>query len=181
MSVAEQKLAVMQDGVVVKKYLISTSRYGIGDTYGSYRTPIGKLRVCEKMGDKLPQGAVFKKRVPTGEILPINAPGRDPIVTRIMWLDGQEATNSRARERGIYIHGTPVERLIGRPVSYGCIRMRSCDVVDVYNMVPVGTNVTITMDKLPKPANKTWSNVLDLLVADNSVGSKKAGPKVATR
>ncbi len=179
-SVAEQKLAVMQDGVVVKKYMVSTSRYGIGDNYGSYRTPIGKLRVCEKMGDKLPQGAVFKKRVPTGEILPVNAPGRDPIVTRIMWLDGTEATNSRARERGIYIHGTPVERLIGRPVSFGCIRMRSCDVVDVYNMVPVGTAVTITMDKLPKPANKTWGNVIDLLVTDNSSG-KKSGPKVVTR
>lgn len=180
MSVAEQKLAVVQDGLVVKKYLISTSRYGVGDTYGSYRTPIGKLRVCDKMGDKLPQGAVFKKRVPTGEILPVNAPGRDPIVTRIMWLDGQEAANSRARERGIYIHGTPVERQIGRPVSYGCIRMRSCDVVDVYNMVPVGTAVTITMGKLPsKP--KFLDNVLELLVADNSSSTKKAGPKVATR
>jgi hypothetical protein len=94
-----------------------------------------------------------------------------------MWLDGQEATNSRARERGIYIHGTPVERLIGRPVSYGCIRMRSCDVVDVYNIVPVGTAVTITMEKLPaKP--KFLDNVLELL-ADNS--AKKSGHQVATR
>lgn len=179
-SVAEQKLALMQEGVIVKKYLISTSRFGVGDSYGSYRTPLGKLRVCEKRGDKLPEGAVFKKRVPTGEILPVNAPGRDPIVTRILWLDGMEAANSRARERGIYIHGTPVEKLIGRPVSYGCIRMRSCDVIDVYNQVPVGTSVTITMEKLPK-ANKTWGNVFDLLVADNSSAVKKAVRPVATR
>jgi len=171
-SVAEQKLALVQDGVVLKKFLISTSRYGVGDNYGSYRTPLGKLRVCDKVGDKLPEGAVFKKRVPTGEILPINAPGRDPIVTRILWLDGTEPTNSRARERGIYIHGTPVERLIGRPVSYGCIRMRSCDVVEVYDSVPIGTTVTITMGRLPRP--KTWSDTLADMLAD---AKRTSGPK----
>lgn len=169
-SVAEQKMALVQDGVVVKKFLISTSRFGVGDKYGSYRTPLGKLRVCDKVGDKQPQGAVFKKRVPTGEILPVNSPGRDPIVTRILWLDGTEPGNARARERGIYIHGTPVERQIGRPVSYGCIRMRSCDVVEVYDAVPVGTPVTITMERLPRP--KTWSNTIVDLLADTRKASK---------
>lgn len=177
-SVADQKLALVQDGVVVKRFLISTSRFGVGDNYGSYRTPLGKLRICDKVGDKLPEGAVFKKRVPTGEILPVNSPGRDPIVTRILWLDGMEPGNSRARERGIYIHGTPVERQIGRPVSYGCIRMRSCDVVEVYDAVPVGTPVTITMERLPRP--KTWSNaIVDLLAEAKRTSNTK--PEVAIR
>jgi lipoprotein-anchoring transpeptidase ErfK/SrfK len=171
-SVAEQKMALVQDGVVVKKFLISTSRYGVGDKYGSYRTPLGKLRVCDKVGDKQPQGAVFKKRVPTGEILPVNSPGRDPIVTRILWLDGTEATNSRARERGIYIHGTPVERQLGRPVSYGCIRMSSVDVVEVFNSVPVGTAVTITMERLPRPKNRSLTDSIVELFADTRKSSK---------
>lgn len=147
-SVAEQKIALVQNGQVIKKYPISTSRFGLGDSYGSYRTPLGQLKICQKLGAGLPEGAVFKHRVPTGEVLPVNSKGRDPIVTRIMWLDGQEAGNVNARGRGIYIHGTPVENQIGKPVSYGCIRMRSRDVVELYDAVPVGTSVTITRGKI---------------------------------
>jgi len=149
-SVAEQRLALMQDGVVLKKYPISTSRFGVGDGYGSYKTPVGRLRVCSKIGGGLPQGAVLRGCSFTGEVLSTNAPGRDPIVTRILSLEGTDSSPSHARSRGIYIHGTPVERLIGKPVSYGCIRMRSRDVVEIYNIVPVGTSVTITTDKLPQ-------------------------------
>jgi len=88
-------------------------------------------------------GSVFKSRVRTGEILSPNAPGRDPIVTRILWLRGLEACNAQAYERGIYIHGTPVENLIGRPASYGCIRMRSRDVIRLFDATPVGTKIDV--------------------------------------
>ncbi|HEV7404367.1 MAG TPA: L,D-transpeptidase family protein [Chthoniobacteraceae bacterium] len=154
-SVADQKIAVVRDGQVVAKYPISTSRFGVGDASGSYKTPLGKLKVCEKLGDRLPSGAVIKHRQATGEVISVNAPGRDPIVTRILWLDGQEPGNARAKDRSIYIHGTPEEKLIGRPASYGCIRMRSQDVIALYNELGVGSTVSIVPDKLPKLANYT--------------------------
>jgi len=149
-SVAEQRLALIRQGMVLKTFPVSTSRFGIGDAFGSYKTPIGKLRVCTKLGDTLPEGAVIKKRNATGEVLRPNAPGRDPIVTRIIWLQGEEPWNRNARERCIYIHGTPEEKTIGRPASFGCIRMRSHDVVEIYGVVPVGTPVRILAEKLPK-------------------------------
>jgi hypothetical protein len=104
---------------------------------------LGKFEVAKKIGDNAPLGAVFKDRVRTGEIVAPNSPGRDPIVTRILWLRGREAQNANAFGRYIYIHGTAEERLIGTPASYGCIRMRSVDVVQLYNIVGVGAAVTI--------------------------------------
>ncbi len=154
-SVAEQKLALMRDGEVLRKYPISTSRFGLGDSYGSYRTPEGRLKITEKIGDGLPAGAVIKHRSPTGEILKPNAPGRDPIVSRILWLNGQEPGNSNAFARGVYIHGTPDEKHLGRPASYGCIRMRSSDVIELYSGVPVGTAVSIVRGKLPGSASNS--------------------------
>jgi lipoprotein-anchoring transpeptidase ErfK/SrfK len=76
-------------------------------------------------------------------VIPANAPGRDPIVTRILWLDGQDDHNRNAFDRCIYIHGTPQEYLLGQPVSYGCIRMSSSDVVKVYDLVGHGARVEI--------------------------------------
>jgi hypothetical protein len=149
-SVADQKLALLRDGGLVKKFPISTSKFGLGDSFGSYKTPVGKFRVCAKVGDHLSIGAVFKQRNATGEVLPVNAPGRDPIVTRIIWLDGLEPQNANARSRGIYIHGTTEEKRIGDPVSYGCIRMRSKDVVEVYEELPLEASVTIIEEKLPR-------------------------------
>src|SRR5688572_23786502 len=122
-SVADQKLIVVRDGMWTHKFRISTSKFGLGDSYGSYKTPLGKLRVCDKIGAGLSAGSVIKRRHATGEILPVNAPGRDPIVTRILWLEGLEPSNEHAKARGIYIHGTVEESKIGDPVSYGCIRM----------------------------------------------------------
>lgn len=154
-SVAEQKMVLLRDGMWVQKFPVSTSKFGLGDTYGSYKTPLGRLRVCGKIGDGLPSGAVMRHRNATGEILPVNARGRDPIVTRIIWLEGLEACNERARGRGIYIHGTVEESKIGKPVSYGCVRMRSTDVVSLFNELPMGATVTIQEAKLPKL--KRWS------------------------
>ena len=106
--------------------------------------------MCDKIGDGLAPGAVIKHRSATGEVLPVNAAGRDPIVTRILWLEGLEATNDNARGRGIYIHGTVEESKVGDPVSYGCIRMKSRDVAEIFAATPVGTPVEIVEGKLPR-------------------------------
>lgn len=142
-SVPDQRLVLMENGVLVGHYPISTSKFGLGDQPNSYATPLGTLEVAAKVGDGAPMGAVFKGQHLTGEVLPPNAPGRDPIVTRILHLRGLDAGNCRAFDRGIYIHGTPEECNIGRPASYGCIRMRSRDVVRVFDAVPVGTKIEI--------------------------------------
>jgi lipoprotein-anchoring transpeptidase ErfK/SrfK len=147
-SVPDQTLAVIDGGVVVEKFAVSTSRFGLGDNPNSYATPLGSLEIASKIGANAPLGAVFKSRKPTGEILKPNAAGRDPIVTRILWLRGLERGNARAYNRGIYIHGTPVEQLIGRPASFGCIRMRSGDVARLFNEVRVGTQIEVANTRL---------------------------------
>ena len=142
-STREQKLALLDQGNLMAIYPVSTSKFGLGDWRGSRYTPLGHLEIAEKIGDNAPPGAVFKDRRRTGEIVLPDSPGRDPIVTRILWLRGLEAQNANAFMRDIYIHGTPEERLIGAPASYGCIRMRSSDIVNLYNIVGVGAAVTI--------------------------------------
>src|SRR6478609_9711988 len=142
-STREQKLALLDRGNLMAIYPVSTSKFGLGDWRGSRYTPLGQLEIAEKIGDNAPPGAVFKDRRRTGEIVLPNSPGRDPIVTRILWLRGLERQNANAFTRDIYIHGTPEERLIGTRASYGCIRMRSTDVVQLYNIVGVGAAVTI--------------------------------------
>lgn len=148
-SVKEQKLMLMADGARLATYPISTSKFGVGDAWGHMTTPLGFLQVAEKIGDHAPVGAVFRNRRFTGEILKPNAPGRDPVITRIIWLKGLQAENAHAFSRCIYIHGTPEERTIGRPASYGCIRMKSSDVAELYSQLPVGALVEIVNDKLP--------------------------------
>lgn len=142
-SVRDQKMAVMRNGKLVKTYPVSTSKFGLGDSKGSCRTPLGAHRIASKIGANQPKGMVFKSRQPTGERVVPNSPGRDPIVTRIMWLEGLEAQNRNARSRMIYIHGTAEERTIGTPSSYGCIRMKSDDVYEAFSLVQTGEPVVI--------------------------------------
>ena len=149
-SVKDQKLMLMGNGARLATYPVSTSKFGLGDNWGRMTTPLGFLQVAEKIGDHAPTGAVFRNRRFTGEILKPNAKGRDPVITRIIWLRGLEASNAHAFSRCIYIHGTPEERLIGRPASYGCIRMKSRDVAALYAQLPVGAIVEIVNDRLPK-------------------------------
>lgn len=148
-SVKDQKLMVVENGQRAAVYPISTSKFGIGDRWGSMTTPLGWLQVAQKIGDHAPTGAVFHNRRFTGEILQPNAPGRDPIVTRIIWLRGLERVNANAYNRGIYIHGTPQEKIIGKPASYGCVRMSSKDVTAVYAQIQIGALVRIIPDSLP--------------------------------
>ena len=142
-SVPEQKMIVLDQGRPIATYPISTSKFAIGDSPGSRGTPLGELEIAKKIGAGAPLGAVFKDRRRTGEILAPDAPGRDPIVTRILWLRGCEPQNRNAYGRYIYIHGTPEERNIGLPASYGCIRMRSRDVVRLHDVVGEGARVSI--------------------------------------
>ena len=155
-SVRDQKLMVVANGGRAATYPVSTSKFGLGDNWGSMATPTGLLQVAQKIGDHAPTGAVFHNRRFTGEILQPNAPGRDPVITRIIWLRGLQVENAHAFNRCIYIHGTPEEKLIGKPASYGCIRMKSSDVASLYAQLPLGAIVQITSDKLPKlnPAAK---------------------------
>jgi len=147
-SVPDQVLAIVDHRHLMARYSISTSKFGIGDSAGSYRTPLGTLFVSAKFGDNLPAGAVIKSRVPTGEVVAANAPGRDAIVARVIWLRGMEAQNCGARHRCIYIHGTPEERRIGKPASFGCIRMRSRDVIALYDSVHIGMHVIVTQKQI---------------------------------
>ena len=148
-SVADQAMDLYYRDQLIARYPVSTSQFGVGDSPGRCATPLGHLRIAQKIGDGAPSGMVFKDRRPTGEILVPNAPGRDPIVTRILWLKGLEPQNRNAYGRYIYIHGTPVENQIGKPASYGCIRMRSQDILRVFPTVGIGTRVDIVQGRLP--------------------------------
>ncbi|MGA0900558.1 MAG: L,D-transpeptidase family protein [Luteolibacter sp.] len=150
-SVKDQRMLLVSNGVPVKSYKISTSKYGLGDKPGSYRTPLGQMQVAKKIGHRAPLGSVFKSRRRTGEILKPNAKGRDPIVTRILWLKGMESRNRNAYKRLIYIHGTTEESRLGQPVSFGCIRMSSRDVRDLYNRVGWGADVFVIRDSIQEP------------------------------
>jgi lipoprotein-anchoring transpeptidase ErfK/SrfK len=159
-SVRDQKMLLVRDGEPVKAYKISTSKFGLGDQPGSNRTPLGRMRVAKKIGGGSPVGAVFKSRRPTGEVIKPNAPGRDPIVSRILWLTGTDSNNRNAFRRFIYIHGTPEVNRLGTPASYGCIRMGCRDVVDLYNRVGPGADVYVTRGSLPASAAPKTNNIV---------------------
>lgn len=154
-SINDQKMLLVRDGVPVKSYKISTSKFGCGDRPGSNCTPLGRLQVAKKIGCDSPLGSVFKCRRRTGEILKPNAPGRDPVVTRILWLKGTEDRNRNAFKRTIYIHGTPEEKRLGRPASYGCIRMSSRDVADLFDRVGHGADVFIIRKSIRSSASRS--------------------------
>ena len=172
-SVRDQKLMLMENGVVAATYPVSTSKYGLGDAWNSLETPLGLLQVAQKIGDRAPIGAVCHNRRWTGEVLQPNTPGRDPVMTRIIWLRGLELANSHAFRRCIYIHGTNEEKLLGRPASFGCIRMRSVDVAALYNQLPLGTPVEILNDRLPKASNLADPEVYGFDSPASSSGLRK--------
>ena len=142
-------MALYDKGREIARYDVSTSKFGVGDRPGSNQTPLGHLEVAKKIGSGARLGMKFKNRRPSGEVVPINAPGRDPIVTRILWLKGLEEQNRLAFARTIYIHGTAEEWKIGQPASFGCVRMRSQDIMRLFDTVGVGARVDITTDPLP--------------------------------
>jgi L,D-transpeptidase catalytic domain len=168
-SVRDQKMLLVSDGNPVKTYKISTSKFGLGDKPGSHCTPLGRLRVAKKIGGNAPIGSVFKSRQRTGEVIKPDAPGRDPVVTRILWLAGTEAENQNSFRRTIYIHGTTEERLLGSPASYGCIRMGSADVAELYDSVGTGADVFIIRGSIKN--QKTQAGVLTADIQGDSSGA----------
>lgn len=177
-SVRDQKLMLISNGTPAATYPISTSKYGLGDAWGSLATPLGLLQVAQKIGDRAPIGAVFHNRRWTGEILRPDTPGRDPVMTRIIWLRGLESANAHAFRRCIYIHGTNEEKLLGRPASFGCIRMRSSDVAALYTQLPLGTPVEIVQDRLPKASNMADPQVYGFDAPASASALRKDAPQV---
>lgn len=150
-SVAQQRMALFKEGQFVTLFPVSTSKFCLSDTPGSYGTPLGRHEVARKIGGGQPAGMKFEDRRPTGEIVPANAPGRDPIVTRILWLRGREPWNSNSFDRNIYIHGTAEESRLGQPASFGCVRMASNHIAWLYDQVGAGARVDILQGPLPPP------------------------------
>jgi lipoprotein-anchoring transpeptidase ErfK/SrfK len=151
-SLTRQRLVLDRGGAVLAEFPVSTSRYGPGERRGSLCTPRGRHVVRARIGAGQPEGAVFRARRPTGEVwsdaLDREFPGRDWILSRILWLSGCEPGRNRLRDvdsmaRYIYIHGTPPTAPMGVPQSHGCIRMRNADVVRLFDLVPAGTPVLI--------------------------------------
>ena len=140
------------DGSLIKRYAISSAKNGVGELNGSFCTPRGRHVIRAKIGAGQPFNAVFVERRPTGEVytpeLGSSAPGRDWILTRILWLSGCEPGYNRlgkvdTMRRAIYIHGSPDRAEMGRPGSRGCIRMRNRDILELFDLVPIRTLVEI--------------------------------------
>jgi lipoprotein-anchoring transpeptidase ErfK/SrfK len=153
-SIPEQSLKLLaDDGRELKRYSVSTSRNGAGEMEGSFCTPRGEHVIRAKIGAGQPLNTVFRGRRPTGEIwtpeLGERFPGRDWILTRILWLSGREVGKNRlgnmdTMRRYIYIHGSPDSVPMGKPGSIGCIRVRNHDIVDLFDRVTAGTEVRIS-------------------------------------
>lgn len=149
---AVQSLYVVRNRSVIKSFPVSTARAGIGCLVDSEKTPFGTHRIKEKIGNDVRTGTIFIGRENTRKIAEVYTDETDIpedfVTTRIMWLDGQEDGVNRGKgcdthQRYIYIHGTPEEGLIGKPVSHGCIRLKNNDVIELFNLVTSGTLVEI--------------------------------------
>lgn len=140
------------DGACIRRYAVSTALNGAGEEAGSYRTPRGRHRIRARIGGGAPCGAVFRGRRPTGECwtpeFAAAHPGRDWVLTRILWLCGEEPGRNRlgkvdSMRRYIYIHGTGNDQPMGVPLSHGCVRMRNRDIIELFELVLPGTKVEI--------------------------------------
>lgn len=138
--------------VLIRRYRVSTARNGSGEQRGSFRTPRGRHVIRARIGAGVPANTVFVRRRPTGECwspeLAASHPGRDWILTRILWLSGCEPGFNRLGEvdtmrRFIYLHGSPDTVEMGAPGSIGCVRMRNRDIIELFDLVPAGTPVDI--------------------------------------
>ncbi len=145
-AVKKQKLFLVENDEIVAEYKISTAKKGLGNKAGSFKTPQGLHQVVEKVGEEVEPFGIIKQKVPTGE--KAESTNQDLITSRVMHLRGQEEGINRGGDvdsynRGIFIHGTHEEGLIGKPASKGCIRMKNADIIDLFERIEVGTFVVI--------------------------------------
>lgn len=143
-SAGAQRVRLCDGFNIVRQWPCSTSKFGLGFTEGSNKTPLGSFEVREKHGDGAALGTIFKSRQPVGLWTPGMETQSDLVLTRILWLQGLEARNANTFQRYIYFHGTNDEGSIGRPASHGCIRMRNREIIELFDLVPVGTPVWIS-------------------------------------
>ena len=156
-NISTQQLFLLKKGTIEEVYSVSTSVYGTGSKVNSFKTPLGKHKISEKIGEGLPEGAILKGRRWTGAIAniikePIDTEF-DVVTSRILWLAGLEEGKNQgpgvdSKSRYIYIHGTAEEGLIGKPASDGCIRMYNADVITLFNKVDINTDVLIILENL---------------------------------
>lgn len=140
--VAKQELRVVEGRKTLAVFPVSTSKSGLGSKEGSLKTPVGRFVIARKIGGTAPLWTIFRSRKNTGKLA---KPGgkEDLVLTRILTLDGLEKQNANSLARYIYIHGTNQERLIGRPASHGCVRLRNRDMAALYDLVKKETPVRI--------------------------------------
>lgn len=151
-SLPAQTLELFDDGLSLSRYAVSTAKNGAGEQNGSFMTPRGRHIVRAKIGAGCPENSVFLRRRPTGELwtpeLAARFPGRDWMLTRILWLSGREPGRNRlgavdTMRRYIYLHGSPDTARMGEPGSIGCVRMRNRDIVNLFDRVAPYTAVNI--------------------------------------
>jgi len=149
---SRQRLCLFEGGTLLREYAVSTAERGAGEKIGSQCTPRGRHKIRAKIGRGAPSGAVFVSRRATGEVysreLRERYPGRDWILTRILWLSGLEPGRNRLRDvdtmrRYIYLHGTPEETQLGQRGSHGCVRMANRDIIELFDLVEAGVEVDI--------------------------------------
>ena len=144
-SLADQALFLQEGDQVLHQFTVSTSKFGPGTEEGSYKTPLGKFRICEKFGDTDAPYTIFRSRITDGLWDPAAPCSDDLVLTRILRLEGLDADNLNTYSRYIYIHGTNHEAELGTPASQGCIRMSNQDVINLYDRIPLGSPVTISL------------------------------------
>lgn len=151
-SISDQKLTLFDGNKLIKQYSISTAKNGPGEEMDSECTPRGEHIITEKIGEGSEPNSVFVSRIATGELYEPAIrelyPERDWILTRILWLSGTEEGKNKggnvdSHDRYIYIHGSPDDVELGQRGSRGCVRMRNLDVIELFDLIDVGTRVTI--------------------------------------
>jgi HAD superfamily phosphoserine phosphatase-like hydrolase len=152
-SIDEQTLKVLEGDECLRSFKVSTAAKGMGFTPDTYRTPTGRFRIVEKLGDDLPSGTIFKQRIPIGRWSPEMTVEGDLVLSRILRIEGVDPENANTFERFIYIHGTNHEERLGQPASQGCIRLGNAEMIELFKMIEVGTEMSIL------PATKRRGNL----------------------
>ncbi|MEX1048087.1 MAG: HAD-IB family phosphatase [Akkermansiaceae bacterium] len=142
-SIDQQSLEVLKGGECVRRFKISTAVKGMGFALGSYRTPTGRFRISEKIGEGFESGTIFKQRVPVGLWRPGDRTDGDLVLTRILRLEGLDPDNANTSDRYVYIHGTNCEEKLGEPASHGCIRLGNAEMIELFNLVEEGTELEV--------------------------------------